>query len=1760
MNTNIVERNVVEFGFDNSDFEKKTKESMSTIEKLKASLKFDKTDTFKGLQDAANNVNLNGLSSTLEMIQSKFSTLGIMGMTTISRLTNEIISGAMRAGKAVEDLIISGGIRRAENIERAKFQLSGLGIAWEDVSHAIDYAVTDTAYSLDAAAQAASQLSAAGLDYKQVVFTHEKDKEELTQMSMALKAVSGVAAQTQSDYSMVARYFQDVANAGKVTGSTLTYMTQVLNLPVEQNLAEGLKAIADGSFEASDAVKANAKKLVGTTEVSAEQVKEFCKKGLIDFDTFSTIMFNKYADHAGDANKTLEGVKANIRSAFAKIGAEFAAPLIANEGPLVKMLDQVRAKINGVRNEVKPLAKVTTDFVNEIFVEGEKIISKINVTGMFDDATYAAENLISALKVAFPEIKKIFVTIRNTYKDIFPKKTTENFKNSIDKIVSSVKKLKVSNKSLEKIKSIFSGIFSTGQLAAKVIKNVIKSIKPLLPYGNKVLTWITDVAAKIGDVITAVNKGTKSIEGLKDSANKFKDVLETIKWAFTYVFDILEGKYEGCQTAAEKFGASAAIVFYSVIDSVVSLVEALTGIDLGSLHDELFAFFENATDFVHKFLDKVEENGGGIKGVAATIWETIKELGRKFADWVKETTGIDLYKLKEKVEECAEQVKESFSGFLDEFKPLEKARDIVVELTDAITTLISTVKGGLGSALTGISKMLENPFLTLEALAKSDTFQSIGLFIKRISNQGLVQTLSGLSGPISTLQGALTSFKNNIKAQQLLTLSAGIIGFSIAIGILAVSVGKLAQIKDFDSILIGVGGTLALMIGLLGAFILAVNTTSNIFTKSNKTIEGAASSLYKCVRNSVGRIVAASVAMLVIAKAVGVMAEAVGSITKLDFGENSEKLLDSFIVIIGSLSLLILAFIGLNQLIKGLDISAKNIAKVLMVSYIFEILASATKTMAKAVSELQSMNVTNWKATLGSLFEVLGLMAGLVGVLNFVKVPNGPGFIKSAIALLVITYAVSELVTAINKLQKEDPVETLLGFGMVLLMLNSVLSSAFMISGRNISLKTSIGLIALSLSIAVLCRSIQKLAAMPIEEIGKGFIVLYGYIGTFAAIAVQFKKEMPGLIGAGFAMIEFAASLYIVSSAINKLAAVKPEQLAFSMGVLIGTIGVLQMLLKDMNDKVDSKSSVALIAMAAAIWVVSDALKQMAGLNLAETIVHATILVTVLGLMALIAEKISTDLKGAIGLTAIALGIAAVAAALSSLANTKGWAFAAVGAIVVLVAALGGLAFAAQALAAPLLAGGAVIAGFMALVALGVSAIGGSLLILGLALGNIAASVAAASEGLSLLGDVVIKLGVSFAMNKGPINEFAATLFKMVAISFTLGAGFAVLGVGSAAAAIGVAALAVAGLALAAALAALGASLKYVLDLLNVQLKAEINSTAPYMEDVGKGITGYIAKGITSNSESVKSAAKGVAKDTKDAFNSEMGISSPSKVFMESGKFIDMGLAQGITSNTDIVTNASTMLGQNTSKALSTELVKGTNNGTKQLEESMKIFAEITGKGSESAGANVGIGFAKGLSAIAPKIKQYAANLAKSAMASMRSYLKIKSPSRVAMEIGEYTGEGFAIGMGNTTTNVEDSAEDLGKTAEQSLTTALSAAYNNLTSDVTDPTIKPVLDLSEIQNGASSIDSMLSRDYASNIAASYKSDRQLANEERTNNESLMNGLNDKLVSAIMSNDMSNLPINLNVQLVGDADGIFRLVLGENNRRIAMYGSSPLMRG
>ena len=95
-----IEERVVAMRFDNDDFEKKTKQTMSTLDKLKASLDFKGVS--KGFLDVAENSNIlnkniqvlgNGVAS----IQHEFSSLEVIGATCLVNLTNS----AIKAGKTI---------------------------------------------------------------------------------------------------------------------------------------------------------------------------------------------------------------------------------------------------------------------------------------------------------------------------------------------------------------------------------------------------------------------------------------------------------------------------------------------------------------------------------------------------------------------------------------------------------------------------------------------------------------------------------------------------------------------------------------------------------------------------------------------------------------------------------------------------------------------------------------------------------------------------------------------------------------------------------------------------------------------------------------------------------------------------------------------------------------------------------------------------------------------------------------------------------------------------------------------------------------------------------------------------------------------------------------------------------------------------------------------------------------------------------------------------------------------------------------------------------------------------------------------------------------------------------------------------------------------------------------------------------------------------------------------------------------------------
>jgi tape measure domain-containing protein len=379
-----VDERIVSMQFNNKQFEANVKTSMSTIQKLKQSLNFkDSGKSLENLSKAANEVKFDKLLSGVETLEKRFSAMGIVGMRVIENLTDSAMQMVTKTKNLITSTIKQGGISRATNIENARFQLQGLlkddeavAAVMKNVSDSVD----GTAYSLDAAAKVASQLAASGMRAGDEMFS-------------SLRAVAGVAAMTNSSYEDIGRIFTQVAGQGRMMGDQLLQLS-----------GRGMNAAATLAEQ------------MGKTE---QEVRDMVSKGQISFSTFASAMDNAFGEHAKKANETLNGAFSNVKSALARIGAEFVAPLIVQNGPLVQVLNTIREKVNDVKRNIVPFAELVTTTINKLATKVNAAISKLNIDKMFEkfnflSRDFGASKIIKLVDGISKPIEKVTDTVKET--------------------------------------------------------------------------------------------------------------------------------------------------------------------------------------------------------------------------------------------------------------------------------------------------------------------------------------------------------------------------------------------------------------------------------------------------------------------------------------------------------------------------------------------------------------------------------------------------------------------------------------------------------------------------------------------------------------------------------------------------------------------------------------------------------------------------------------------------------------------------------------------------------------------------------------------------------------------------------------------------------------------------------------------------------------------------------------------------------------------------------------------------------------------------------------------------------------------------------------------------------------------------------------------------------------------------------------------------------------------------------------------------
>ena len=162
-----VDQRVVEMQFNNADFEKNTKKTIGLIDKLMEKLQFKGAEKgFEKLDAAAEKVDFDTMSRSLDGLQDKFSALDIIAATALVNITNKAVNAGEKLVKSLSvDQIASGWGKYTEKTSNVQTIMNATGKSIDQVNGYLNKLMwysDETSYSFNEMTSALSQMTAAG--------------------------------------------------------------------------------------------------------------------------------------------------------------------------------------------------------------------------------------------------------------------------------------------------------------------------------------------------------------------------------------------------------------------------------------------------------------------------------------------------------------------------------------------------------------------------------------------------------------------------------------------------------------------------------------------------------------------------------------------------------------------------------------------------------------------------------------------------------------------------------------------------------------------------------------------------------------------------------------------------------------------------------------------------------------------------------------------------------------------------------------------------------------------------------------------------------------------------------------------------------------------------------------------------------------------------------------------------------------------------------------------------------------------------------------------------------------------------------------------------------------------------------------------------------------------------------------------------------------------------------------------------------------
>lgn len=1206
-----IDQKVVQMTFDNKQFEQGVSQSTKSLETLKKSLDLDKSaQSLANLEKAAKGFNLSGISEGIENISSKFTMLGMLGVTAMQKVANAAVEAGIRMAKSISVDQISAGQSKYETETKAVQTITnatGKSVKQvEKVLKKLMHYTDETSYDFSEMVSSIGKFTSVGVDLD----VAEKAMEGIA--NEAAKSGAGIQEANRAMYN-----FAQALSAGYV---------KLIDWKSIENANMATKEFKETLIQTAlevGTLKKSGNKVVSTMKAT----KDSAEQADVNFKTFNETLKDQWLT-SDVLIKTLEKYS-DTSTPFGKAAYEAAQKALTFTDAINAVKDAVSSgwsrtfkALFGNLDEAMDLwtrvANSLYDFVAIFFEARNELLEGWHELGGYNAVVEAASNV-------WHTFMNVVRMTKETLESVFPPITAERLVESTKKIRKATEKLRKAfgydefteeNKTVKKRIDLAEKLNTVLEKGSK--NNSQESVRELQQalieagyhldkfgadgiFGKETEAAVKALQRSLGVEATGIwDEQTRSVAMANDALVKYEETTETVEvqtgktsQKMKYLQRILKGIASGISILK-----SYADTGIKIIGHFFSLFEPLKKPFL-----QLFAMFGQFIDNERQALEETNHFGEIFKKAKAwmapfanqiaLIGRALRKFILRFKGWAKKN---DKYNFAGFFEYLAKRIKATKLGKVV-FDVIEKVEPAISKLVEFLKTAKNAVFGfftadtkGSRSFFESLKKRLEplkevwewikenvgklfNPGDVKNAENSVDFFTQIGEGFKKVVEflKGInisqvllfgiaiisaIKLYKKIKAPLEVVENVAkipkaiskyVSGRNNREWLENIGEFAKNLGIGVAL--LAASVFALAQL-DTDKALIAAGMVAALMAMMVGT----------AFAMKKLKLDGVSTKGY-----------------LKFTISVLILASAVEKLGKLPF--------DSMMGGILGLTIIIGEMIAFSKLMKGSKLQVGGLTD----------MGAGISMITGAVEKIGKMNpdqIAKGLAGVGAILVELGIFMRLA---NAKELKTGP------LAMIGLGAAVLMLATSLKmiaKLKWSAIGRGLAGLGAVMLELALFMriTSGFG-SGQRL-----LGLVGIGVSVLLLAKSLTMLSKLDTRGMLRGLIGL-GAVMLEMAIFMKIigGRSAAKQIGLAMAMVGLGAAVMLIASSLKSLAKLKPDAMLkgiIGLGAVMIEIAAFMKLIGARNPLRMMGDALAMIGLGAALGLF---VLSIAGLSMLKT-------------------------------------------------------------------------------------------------------------------------------------------------------------------------------------------------------------------------------------------------------------------------------------------------------------------------------------------------------------------------------------------------------------------------------------------------------------------------------------------------------------------------------------------------------------------------------